>query len=270
MVVPAKHQFVCIQQCFFAKIHCADFSSAARMPADFHEQLLPSACRFAACLGLQPNEIPQRPAQENVVPRRHREYRHLNLPIVIFNRPLFPVLVEIRMRQPIQIIRRQPIRIRLHRRIFRQRQSLHAIDRGLQSVPPPRFRIFRESRSPRLAEPLLERAALIRPILVIVRSRHRGTNRRKMRWLRQRCQHLCRANIRSSKHSHFSIRIRQRTCPLNRVVTILPFVLERIPFSLRLISTAYVLHNDDVAARCRQVRERRNPIPRFVVRSPRQ
>ncbi len=121
-----------------------------------------------------------------------------------------------------------------------------------------------------MVEPLFERAALVCPVLVIIRRRYRRTDRRQVWRLCQRGQHLRRAYVRPAEHSHFSVCVRQRARPLDRVVPVFSFMLERIPFTFRLVPPAHVLHDYDISACCCNVCKRGDPRLRFVVGRPRQ
>ena len=64
-----------------------------------------------------------------------------------------------------------------------------------------------------------------------------------------RRQHLGGANVRSAEHPDFAIGIRQRRRPLDRVITVVGFVLERVPLAFGGVAAAHVLKNDHKAAR---------------------
>ena len=82
------------------------------MASYVHKQPLPALCCFRACLCFQSRIIFQRATQKNVVPRPHVVHRHLDLRVVVLDGNLLPVLIEIRMRQPIREIGRQTLRFR--------------------------------------------------------------------------------------------------------------------------------------------------------------
>ena len=88
---------------------------------------------------------------------------------------------------------------------------------------------------------MLERAALIGPTIVIVGRRDVGGNSRQMRRPGDRGGILRRTHVGAAEHPDLPVRIRKRSRPLHRVVTVLRFVLERIPFSLRCVSPPNVL-----------------------------
>ena len=100
-----------------------------------------------------------------------------------------------------------------------------------------------------MVEPLLEGATLVSPVFVIVAGSHDRANTGQMRRMRNRRQHLGRAHIRSAPHADFAVRIRQRRRPFHGVVTIVRFVLERVPLSVRGVAAADVLNDDDVSRR---------------------
>ena len=90
-----------------AEIQRADFLllRSAGVSTDVNEQTLAVARRIAPCFGFQVDVIVQRAAQENVVPRAQAENGNLNFRVVILDRPLLPIIVEIGMREPVEKIR---------------------------------------------------------------------------------------------------------------------------------------------------------------------
>src|SRR5665213_4468190 len=91
---------------------------------------------------------------------------------------------------------------------------------------------------------------------MIVARRHERADPGEMRWMCNRRQHLCRADVRSSEHSYFPVRIRKRRRPFHRVVTVLRLIAERIPLSFRCVASAYVLDNAHVTGCGRAIAER--------------
>lgn len=94
-----------------AEIDCSDVPSSARMASDGDQQVLPvsgrSICRFA----LEALKIAQRSILENVVPGGDSQSRNGELGVVIFYGPTFPVVVEVRMRQPIDEVGREVVQV---------------------------------------------------------------------------------------------------------------------------------------------------------------
>jgi hypothetical protein len=83
---------------------------------------------------------------------------------------------------------------------------------------------------------------------VIIGRRDVGGNSRQMRWPGDRGEILRRTHVGAAEHPDLPVRIRKHSRPLHRVVTVLRFVLERIPFSLRCVSPPNVLCDDHIPA----------------------
>ena len=183
---------------------------------------------------------------------------------MIFDGPLLPVVVIIRMRQPIREIRRQALRFRRFQHgIPPQGQNLRPPNGVAARFQAPPHGVFRQTRGPRFVEPLLERTALVRPAVVIIRRRHVRADARQVRWLGDRRKELRRTHVRPAKHAHFSIGIRQGGGPFDGVVTVLRFIFEGIPLALRFKAPAHILRNHRVPARrCPQPESH---APRLVV-----
>src|SRR6185312_2084373 len=107
-------------------------------------------------------------------------------------------------------------------------------------------RVLRETGSPGFVEPLLERSALVGPVLVIVRRGHQRADASQMRWRGDGGQHLRRADIGAAEHSNFSVGIGQGGGPLNRVVAVAGLVHERRPVAARCVAPARVLNDYNV------------------------
>src|SRR5258708_39888075 len=114
-------------------------------------------------------------------------------------------------------------------RIFSQRKRLLPLQRSRDAIRSAPQSIFAQSRSPALIEPLLERAALVRPAVVVVGSGNIRSDAREMWGMLDCRQKLCRANVRSAEHSHFSVCVRKRSRPLHGVKAVVRFVFKGIP-----------------------------------------
>ena len=106
-VVPAQHRCFIVGRQFLTKIDRSDFSAASCVPANRDLESLSFPRRSRSGFRLQPHVIAQRSAQKDVVPRAHSEHRHLDIRVVVFNRNRFPVMVVVRMFQPIREVRRE-------------------------------------------------------------------------------------------------------------------------------------------------------------------
>src|SRR5260370_11236394 len=215
-VVPTERHLISIRRQFVTKFHRAHLPAArlSSVPSDRNHQPLPVPRRFRARLRLQPHIIFQRAAKKNVVPRAYVVYRHLDLRVMVFDRQLLPVLVEIRIRQPILEIRRDPFPgRRFEHRVGNQRQHLRPAQRIVVFFRAPTHGVFRQSARPRFVEPLLERPALIRPPVMIIRRRHVRANPRPLRRLRHRPQELRPPPVLSPEPPHLPLRLWNRRLP---------------------------------------------------------
>src|ERR1700722_8553766 len=75
------------------------------MSSDGDEQAVILSRGIASSLLLNSEVVFQGAAEEDVIPGSNGQSRHTNLGIMVFNRPGTPVLVEVRMREPVEIIR---------------------------------------------------------------------------------------------------------------------------------------------------------------------
>src|SRR5215469_8136986 len=101
---------------------------------------------------------------------------------------------------------------------------------------------------PGFVEPLLKCPTLVCPTVVVVRGSHVRSDACKM-WRLSDCrQILCGANVRSTEHPHFSVRVRERGCPFHSVVTVIRFVLECVELTFRSVPAAHVLNDHNVSA----------------------
>ena len=251
-VVPAKHGFIEIERQVRSEIYRAYFAlvPSARVAAHVNHQPLPAACRFRARFVFESHVIPERAAKKNVVPGAHAENGNLNLRVVLFDGPLLPVVVVARMRQPVAKVRRESRgRWSAQDRIRMQRQSLGPAQRIAGRTNTATHGVFREARSPRFVEPLLECAALVGPAIVVVGRGVIGANSREMRRRGNGGQILRGPDVGTAKHSDLAIRIRKRRGPFHRVVTILRFELEGIPIAFRGVAAADILRDHHVTSR---------------------
>src|SRR5207253_10557227 len=92
-------------------------------------------------------------------------------------------------------------------------------------------------------------AALVGPILVVIASRHVGCDPRQVGRLGNGGEHLRRPHIRAPHHADFAIGIRERGSPFDGIEAVGLLALEGIPFPSRGVPAAYVLDDDDIAAR---------------------
>ena len=154
------------------------------------------------------------------------------------------------MCQPILEIRRQPFRGRRFKHwVGDQRQHFDpAQGIGVFFNAPPHG-VFRQSRRPRFVEPLLERPALIRPAVMIIRGRHVRTNSYQVRRFRDRRQELRGPHVRSAKHPHLPIGIGKSRRPFHGVISVLRLMPEGVPFAFRLKPPAHVLCHHHIAPR---------------------
>ena len=140
-------------------------------------RLLAVARSLRAGVGLQSHVIAQRAALKDVVPGGDGQRGNLNVRVVLFNRPLLPVTVVSGMIEPILKVRRQGVRqsravlseLDVEDRKLAQRQN-RAADQGIRCLAESvRLKVScGQRRGPGFVEPLLECAALIGPVLVIV------------------------------------------------------------------------------------------------------
>ena len=228
------------------------------MSADHHQQPL-SRPRPNSAMVANPSVIAQRPSLKNVIPRSDRESGNVDVGVVLFDRPAFPIVVVIRMSQPVEEIGRERVRgVKRRRRIGKIEQRI-AGERKLphsgQSVCVLRDGsiegVLRQARRPRFVEPLFEGAALVSPSVVVIAGGDHGADARQVRRMGDGCQHLCRAHVGGAKHSNLAIGIRQRRGPLYRVVAVIGFVFEGVPLAFGRIAAANVLKDDDESACCR-------------------
>src|SRR5258708_2505495 len=87
-----------------------------------------------------------------------------------------------------------------------------------------------------------------------------------MRRLGNGSEHLSRTDIRGANHANFTIAIRERGGPLDRIEAVRLFVPEGIPFPFGSVTAAYVLNDDHIAARDYSVGWRDSPAGALVVR----
>src|SRR5258708_2890806 len=137
----------------------------------------------------------------------------------------------------------------IEKRILCQRQFPSPLERVGGFAHAPVKRVLHQAGGPRLVEPLLERAALVGPAIVVIRRRHNSKASRQMRRRGDGGQHLRGAHVRSAEHADFAIRIRQRRGPFDGVVAVLAMMLERNPSARGGKTAAHILHDDDVAER---------------------
>ncbi len=169
----------------------------------------------------------------------------------------FQYLVLARVRDPVEVVlreRRGGLRCMRVGRSVEERIGVeglgpHALARVGPRAQLARQRVLREPGRPRLVEPLLERAALVRPVRVVVAGRDDGADARQVRGMRDGGQHLGGAHVGPAEHADLAVRVGQGRCPLHRVVPVVRLVLERVPLALGRVPPAHVLDDDDVAAR---------------------
>src|SRR5580700_1954633 len=130
----------------------------------------------------------------------------------------------------------------------------------------PVQRVLRESGSPGFVEPLLERTALIGPAVVIVAGGHDRAYASEVRGMGNGGEHLRGANVGPAPHPDLAIRKGESRGPLYRVVAIVRFVLERVPFALRRVAAPDILNDGHIALRGSQFAEFGAAI--LVVRRP--
>src|SRR4029078_7879175 len=87
------------------EVDVADPSPEARMPADWHERALLTARRLSSPVCLHSHVIAQCAETENVIPAAHLKHGNSNFRKILLDRPLFPIVVVIGMREPILVIR---------------------------------------------------------------------------------------------------------------------------------------------------------------------
>ena len=138
---------------------------------------------------------------------------------------------------------------KIKQRIAGQRQLPCSSESVGVFLHAPIERVLGQARGPGLVEPLLEGATLVSPVFVIVAGSHHRANTGEMRRMRNGRQHLGCAHIRSAPHAYFAVRVRQRRRPLHGIVTIVRFVLERIPVTIRGVAAADVLNDDNISRR---------------------
>ena len=90
----------------WAEIDIANVAAATRVAADDDQKALVLAGRFVAGVIAQSLIIAEGTALKDVVPGGYMQRRNLDIGKVIFNRPTLPIIVVVRMRQPVQEIRR--------------------------------------------------------------------------------------------------------------------------------------------------------------------
>src|SRR6202140_5582698 len=102
-VVPAEHGFIQVEWQLVPKINRANLSSVRSTRVSTHVDL--QALAMTRCLRprlfSQPCIVLQRSPQKNVVPRAQADCGNLNLREGIFDRPAFPKVVIVRVRQPV-------------------------------------------------------------------------------------------------------------------------------------------------------------------------
>src|SRR5712664_2615388 len=110
------------------------------------------------------------------------------------------------MRQPVGIIRRKRFWIGhgCAERVIREWKNISPCQGIACSDRRAQQSVFCQSSRPVLAEPLFERAALIGPAVMVVRSRHIRRNSRKVWWMRNRGEKLRGSDVGAAKHSDFS------------------------------------------------------------------
>ena len=87
-----------------SKVDIANFSSAASVSANRHQEMLATTGSFTSPMCLDSDVVPQRSTLENVIPGRDVEHRNIDVSEMFFDRQLLPVFVVVGMRQPIQEI----------------------------------------------------------------------------------------------------------------------------------------------------------------------
>ena len=198
------------------KLHITNAPAKTSVPANFYQQVLLGARRFGRAMCFSTHVVSQRAAKKNVIPSTDLQHGNRDLWKIFLDRPLLPVLVVIRMRQPIEIIGRDCSRelcisgelSKIKYRIIFQWERGHSYARIGVLFGQTRKRVPCQLRCPVLIEPLLECAALIGPAVVVIARCDIRRDSRQVRRLRYRRLHLGGAYVRGANHPDFAIRIR--------------------------------------------------------------
>ena len=113
-----------------------------------------------------------------------------------------------------------------------------------------RQRVFGQAGRPGLIEPLLERAALIRPAFVIVAGGDDRADAGEVRRISDGREHLRGADVAAAEHADFSVGVGKSGGPLDGVVAVVGLVDESVELAFGTVAAAGVFGDDDEAALC--------------------
>ncbi len=168
------------------------------MAADADNEVLVLARSFVAGVRHEAHVVAEGSALEDVIPGRDGEGWDLDVGVVLVDGPLLPVAVVGAVIEPIQKVGGK---VAGQRRAIRDGRDVEdgivlegengAADEGVGALTEVRLAVsLGEERGPRFVEPLVEGAALVGPVLVIVAGGDNGAYSGQMGRMAYCRQHL--------------------------------------------------------------------------------
>jgi hypothetical protein len=202
--------------------------------------------------------VAQRALEEDVVPGSDGEGGHLDVLEVFFNGPFAPVVVVSGVGEPVEKVGCELggeggvllCVAEIEERVLAEGQDGIA-DEGVVGgsevacVVLAEGGVLGEAAGPGLVEPLLECAALVGPVFVVVGGGDDGADAGEVGRVADGGEHLGCADVGAGEHADFAVGVRQSGGPFDGVVAVVGLVLEGVPFAFRVVAAADVLRDDD-------------------------
>jgi hypothetical protein len=260
VVVPLEDVFVLVEEGVGAEVDFADFAAPAGVSADGNDEALIGAGGGVGGVIAEAHVVAQRALEEDVVPGGDGEGGHLNVLVVLFDGPLAPVVVVVGVGGPVEEVGREVgggggsffRRADVENGELGEWQDGRA-DEGVncggwwEGFVVAQGRVLYEAAGPGLIEPLLECAALVGPVFVVVGGGDDGADAGEVGRFADGGEHLGCADVGAGEHADFSVGVRQGGGPFNGVVAVVGFVLEGVPLALGGVAAADVLSDDHEA-----------------------
>ena len=229
-----------------------------------HDESRAAARDLGSAFRAHPLKAPDRSDLEEIVPAardQRRDGHRFEVPLDVH---LGPVVVVVRMREPLIVVRRERAVIReAFQRNLRDPVgedpflvpgqvligclSRFVGRRGVRDQLTPICVGRKEAQGPALSKPQVEDAVHVRPLVVVIGRGHGGRNGDEMGWRCQRSLPLRHAEVRAAGHPDLAVGPRLGRGPLDGVVAVGLLLENGTEHALRSKRTADVLRQPDVA-----------------------